>query len=263
MRWSSPPDRVGDAHVVVVDHHREHVGGRAVGAQQHHVVEGTVVDIDITLYQIRYDRPPRLRCPKADDRVDAGRRLRLIAVAPATVVKRGPACGACLGAHGLQLLRRAIAPVGRAGGEEVVRARSVAFPPRELVHDFAVPIEAEPSQPVDDRSQRLWRRSLAVGVLQPQPEGAAVMAGVEPVEEGGPRAAEVQHAGRRRCEARDDAHVRSHPRRIPLRSATDRNGRAFSISPDCRRPAAAGAAASKPPAPAFKSAQGRVRAPRR
>ena len=49
------PDRVGDPHVVVVDDHREHVGRRAVGPQQHHVVESTIVDLDISLYQIGYD----------------------------------------------------------------------------------------------------------------------------------------------------------------------------------------------------------------
>jgi hypothetical protein len=32
-------DDVGDAHVVIVDHDGEHVGRRAVGAQQHEIVE--------------------------------------------------------------------------------------------------------------------------------------------------------------------------------------------------------------------------------
>ena len=32
-------DDVGHAHVMVVDHHREHVGRRAVGAQQDEIVE--------------------------------------------------------------------------------------------------------------------------------------------------------------------------------------------------------------------------------
>ena len=33
------PDHVGDAHVVVVDDHGKHVGGRPVGAEHDHVVE--------------------------------------------------------------------------------------------------------------------------------------------------------------------------------------------------------------------------------
>ena len=44
------PDGMGDSHVVVVHDHREHVGRRAVGAQQYHVVESCVIYFDITLY---------------------------------------------------------------------------------------------------------------------------------------------------------------------------------------------------------------------
>ena len=42
-------DDVGDGHVVVVDHDREHVGRRAVGAQQHEVVEVLVLPDDAAL----------------------------------------------------------------------------------------------------------------------------------------------------------------------------------------------------------------------
>ena len=46
------PNDVGDPHILVVDDHREHVGRRAVGPQQHHIVEGTIVYFDMSLYQI-------------------------------------------------------------------------------------------------------------------------------------------------------------------------------------------------------------------
>ncbi len=45
-------DDVGDAHVVVVDHDREHVGRRAVGAQQDEVVEVLVLPDDAALHLI-------------------------------------------------------------------------------------------------------------------------------------------------------------------------------------------------------------------
>ena len=45
-------DDVGDAHVVVVDHDREHVGRRAVRAQQHEVVEVLVLPDDAALHLI-------------------------------------------------------------------------------------------------------------------------------------------------------------------------------------------------------------------
>ena len=45
-------DDVGDAHVVVVDHDREHVGRRAVRAQQHEVVEVLVLPDDAALHLV-------------------------------------------------------------------------------------------------------------------------------------------------------------------------------------------------------------------
>ena len=43
----------------------------------------------------------------------------------------------------------------------------------ELADRLAVPIEAEPFEPVDDRLDRRLRRALAVGVLDAQQELAA------------------------------------------------------------------------------------------
>ena len=45
-------DDVGDAHVVVVDDDGEHVGRRAVGAQQHEVVEVLVLPDHAALHLI-------------------------------------------------------------------------------------------------------------------------------------------------------------------------------------------------------------------
>ena len=235
-----PPDRMGDPHVMVVHDHREHVGGRAVGAQQHHVVERAIVDPDRPLHQIADDGLAVLRGAEADDGSDAGRRLRRIAVAPAPVVACRAAGGARLGPHRLQLVGRAVAAVGPAGGEQAARHGGMALPALGLAHDLAVPREAEPGKPVEDRRKRLGRGAPGVGILQPKQERAAMVARVEPVEEGGARAAQVQHAGRRRREARDDAHIahnQSHPRQKAQALATDRNDPAFSTSPGGRRPA--------------------------
>ena len=68
-------DHVGDAHVVVVDHHGQHVGRRAVGAQQDHVVELGVLDRDLALHGILDHRLAALRRPQPDHRRDACRRL--------------------------------------------------------------------------------------------------------------------------------------------------------------------------------------------
>ena len=120
-----PPDRVGDPHVVVVDDDREHVGRRAVGAQQHHVVERAVADPDRSLHQVVDHGLAFLRRAEADDGIDAGRCLGRIALAPAPVVERRAAGGAGVCAHGLQLFRRAVAAIGPAGGEQAARDRDM------------------------------------------------------------------------------------------------------------------------------------------
>ena len=45
-------DDMGDAHVVIVHHHREIIGRRAVGAQDDEIVELLVGDRDLALHQI-------------------------------------------------------------------------------------------------------------------------------------------------------------------------------------------------------------------
>ena len=67
-------DDVGDAHVVIVDHHREHVGRRAVGAEQHEIVELAVLDGDPALDLVldrRLALARRLQ-PDHEGRVGAG-----------------------------------------------------------------------------------------------------------------------------------------------------------------------------------------------
>src|SRR5438874_6535423 len=78
----------------------------------------------------------------------------------------------------------------------------------ELVDDLAVPVEAEPAEAVDDRGDRLGGRALAVGVLDAQTEDPAVVTRIEPVEQCGAGAADMQEAGRRGGETDNDTHGR-------------------------------------------------------
>ena len=64
-----------------------------------------------------------------------------------------------------------------------------------------VPVEPEPSQPVDDAGHHVPRGAFRVGILDPQDERPAVPARVQPVEEGGTGTADMQVARRRRREA--------------------------------------------------------------
>jgi hypothetical protein len=59
-----------------------------------------------------------------------------------------------------------------------------------------VPIESEPTHPVEDAGHHVGRRSLNVCVFDSEDEGPTVTPRVQPVEERGARAADVQVAGR-------------------------------------------------------------------
>src|SRR5262249_21895594 len=74
----------------------------------------------------------------------------------------------------------------------------------ELVDGFAVPSDAEPAEPVQDRVDRGLRGALAVGVLDAQQHLAAASPRVEPVEQRGAGASDVEEAGRGGGKARDD-----------------------------------------------------------
>ena len=63
-----------------------------------------------------------------------------------------------------------------------------------------IPVEPQPAQTLHDARDHLPRRSLGVGVFDAQDEGAAMAAGVEPVEQRRAGAADVEIAGRRRRE---------------------------------------------------------------
>ncbi len=109
-----------------------------------------------------------------------------------------------LGAHRFELLGGRVALIGEPLREELLGDLSVSFGSRELIDHLAVVLEAEPVHALKDRVDGLGRRTGPVGVLDAQPEDAAVATGEEPVEQGGARAADMEIAGRRGGEARDD-----------------------------------------------------------
>ena len=71
----------------------------------------------------------------------------------------------------------------------------------------AVPVEPEPAQRVLDLLDRLRDLAARVGVLDAEPELAAVVAREEPVEEERAHAADVEEAGRARSHADADADI--------------------------------------------------------
>ncbi len=199
-------DDMGDAHVVIVDHDGEHIGRRAVGAQQHEIVEVLVLPDDAALDLILDHGLAGLRRLEPDRRLDAGRRFARIAVAPASVIELGAALAARRLAHLRQFLGAGVAAIGVARGQQ--RLGDLAMPrrARELIDGLAVPVEAEPGQPVEDGVDRGLGRALAVGVLDAQQHLAAAAARIEPVEQRRARAADMQEAGGRGGKTGDDGH---------------------------------------------------------
>ena len=184
---------LGDPHLGVVDGDGEVVEDRAVAAGDDEVVVAAVGKADRAADQVLdhglavvgHAQPHRAAAV-------AG---RLAAVA---------AVGAVLGLPGLDVLGGGRVAVGGAGVEQLLQRLGVALGPRGLRDRPHVPVELEPLHRVEDLRDVLLGRALAVGVLDPQHQLAAAMAGRKPVVESGPGAADVQGAGRRRGEAEPD-----------------------------------------------------------
>src|SRR5882757_1762797 len=94
--------------------------------------------------------------------------------------------------------------IGLAAGEQLFGHFAMPGGAAELVDDVAVPIELEPLQTVENGGNSRFGRSLAIGVLDPQQHLAAALFGIEPVEQRGAGAADVEKAGGRGGEAGDD-----------------------------------------------------------
>ena len=93
----------------------------------------------------------------------------------------------------------------KATGEPRSRAVIVASQVLFLDYDRANPSLSEApvadTQPIEDAADHVPRGPFGVGVLDAEDEGAAVAPREEPVEERGARAADVEVAGGRGCEA--------------------------------------------------------------
>ena len=91
-----------------------------------------------------------------------------------------------------------------------------------------VPVEAKPVETVEDDLLGLLGVAGVVRVLDAENEGPGVLAGIDPVEEGGTGASHVEKAGRGGCEACAYGHPRI---RIHLRVQLKRVGSKFARNP--------------------------------
>src|SRR5262249_43830323 len=135
-------------------------------------------------------------------------------VPAATVVAEGLAPRLRRLAARVELLGRAVAPVSPPLAEESLRVGPVDLEPAGLsevaavgavvLRAFGIPVESEPGHPMEDRMDRVVRRPIAVGVLDPKEEGPLVMTGKQPVEERRPGTADVEVSGGTGREAHAD-----------------------------------------------------------
>ncbi len=112
-----------------------------------------------------------------------------------------PAIGAVESLVCLDVLGGGVRAVGAAAVEQRPQCLAVALGALGLHDRPFVPVELQPAQRVEDLLDVLGRRALAVGVLDAQQELSALVAREQPVEQGGARAADVQRARGRWCEA--------------------------------------------------------------
>ena len=196
-------DHVRDPHLDVVDHDAEVVGRRAVGAEQDQVVE---LGRSGRRRGPSRDRRSRSRLPRVREAHDVTAASPARGAQVAAACRRRWACAPrrarpCASAS--RLLGRAVAAVGLALAQQALDLRRRYAAVRLLWKNgpSSQPISSQ-RRLVEDRVDRRVGRALAVGVLDAQHEGAAVMAREEEVEERRARAADVQVAGRARSEAR-------------------------------------------------------------
>ena len=198
-------DHMRDAHVMIVDNNRQHIGGRPVRAEQDEIVEFRVVHGHRALDAIFDRHAAFLRGLQPDDEWRTFRCFGRVAIAPAPVVAHGLLRRALRLAHRLQLCRGRVAAIGVSAVEQLIGDFRMAFGAGELEDGIAVPVEPEPLQAVEDRVNRCIRRARAIRIFDAQEEFSAVMPCKQPVEQGRTRAADMQETRWRRGKTRDNA----------------------------------------------------------
>lgn len=101
----------------------------------------------------------------------------------------------------VELRRGAEASVGGPRIEERLRVTLMPLEIRPLMDDLLIPVQPEPLEPLENRARAFLGAARLVGVFDAEEEDAAEMTSVEPVEEGGARASDVEISGRGGSEA--------------------------------------------------------------
>ena len=187
-------DDLADAHVPVVHHHREVVGGEAVRTEDHHVVKLAVGDLDAALDQVIEHHRALQRVLEADDAVRVVL-VRQAQVTRGTVVARLFLPGHRGLAHRVQFFAGLVGVVGLAVGDQLLGHFQVTGHALGLVDRAFVVAQAQPVHRLQDGVDRALGAALAVGVFDAQHEFAATVTGHQPAVQRGASAADVQVTG--------------------------------------------------------------------
>jgi len=120
-------DDVGHSHVEIIDHDRKHIGRRAVGAQQHHIVELRVGVAHQALHDVFDNGFAGLRRLDANDERRNLRGVAWVTVPPASVIALRPSGRALLCPHRRQLFGCGIAAIGAALAQKCLGDLAVAL----------------------------------------------------------------------------------------------------------------------------------------
>ena len=90
---------MGDAHIVIIDHHGVHIGGRAVRAHDDEIIQVLSLEYDLALHMVVDGDVAAQRRLDADHRGNPVGSFALVAIAPVTVIAWRLAGGAGLFTH--------------------------------------------------------------------------------------------------------------------------------------------------------------------
>uniref|UniRef100_A0A0N5A035 PE-PGRS family protein n=1 Tax=Parastrongyloides trichosuri TaxID=131310 RepID=A0A0N5A035_PARTI len=171
-------DNMGNAHIMIIDHNRMHIGWCAVRTQNDQVVQRRRFPAHRPLHGVLDDdrliqRPTEAHRVGLGQVIDAG-----LAVAPGG--DEAAPLGLGLIAQGRGLVGRQEVAIGVTRRQQLVDHLAVTVGASELEDRLFVAEQFEPGQAVEDGLHRLIRRTLAVGVLDTDQEFAAAPLGVQP-----------------------------------------------------------------------------------
>ena len=119
-------DHMGDAHIVIIHNHGMQIGGRAIAAQDDHVIQFAIGDAHFALHQIRNHGLAFQRCLDANGEGLARLFRARLTVPPAAIIARWATFRCSAFAHFGQFFRRRPAAIGLAHRQQ--RLRDFAMP---------------------------------------------------------------------------------------------------------------------------------------